>query len=833
MKQKTFGPEGVGHCEFRVGGPVEGARSAHRRNRSGGSGRFIGRVGALAVFLGVGAVFGAPAVAHAESTESDSSSSTESAGGTESSGGASESDSGPSPVAGSASDSASEVDADGSGSGGGSADTGSDGDGDSADGDDLDAEAEDLESDVDVVEETADVEDGNAEHSNAEYGDVDDPDAEDRVVDDLDTEDNAVAEVVVEESVPASGEAQVSDVAVDSVAEPADAADPALPMESAASVVVLGAARREESSVPAGESIVDSVAGESAALAAIPRGRAATQTEAFPILHAVADWVAEAIPYTVQGIRATVRMVLQHPVSVILHPLRSMVYGVDMVAGGFLKDIGVIAALPYADTGWVTLHGNSANQKQQPYVSLAIDYERWTALEGAAVLTAPTILPNGNIVFSTGLAEGGSNLHVLDPQGNIVWESAPWSGSDGVDSGAMISSPIIDRQGNIYVGDGDQVWSFSQTGDMRWVAELPAPPAENPFSEGSRNINPFVTAVFTDDGYLFGVTAFGQAVLMDRHTGRTVAPIVQIPGPLAASAGNPPADLWGDGYVDPEVIDPIYQIIFGGIVRSANTPAVDPETGRIFLIATDEQEGQGAMYSFDIVPANPFGDGEIKVAFVTQVGPGSGSSPTLSPDGKRVYASDNTGLLYSADTRTGEIVWSTLTNTESASVTVDPAGNIYVFTKTGTMAAYNAAGDHLWDGDVSALTAAALPTSVFFGAPTAFAQGTPTVVDGAIVQSVAYGYNTVVMGIPVFIPVTVAIVEFDPETGVGIRNVAAISDVPEGIINVAPNGNMYLSVSSARSTALTGVSGLVNPLLPPGFSVSAPTGGVNGYLPLT
>jgi hypothetical protein len=148
-------------------------------------------------------------------------------------------------------------------------------------------------------------------------------------------------------------------------------------------------------------------------------------------------------------------------------------------------------------------------------------------------------------------------------------------------------------------------------------------------------INPFISSALTYDGYVFGVTAFGQVVVVDRNTGETAAPVYQIPGPLANRATTPiPPTLWGNGMVDPAIFDPIWQVAFGGIVRAANTPVIDARTGRIFVAATDAEAGKGAIYAFDIQPATPFGPGEIKVAFVTQMGPGSGSSPTLSPDGR-------------------------------------------------------------------------------------------------------------------------------------------------------------------------------------------------------
>src|SRR6476620_10268990 len=143
-----------------------------------------------------------------------------------------------------------------------------------------------------------------------------------------------------------------------------------------------------------------------------------------------------------------------------MSPLRSMtparfgsllVAATTVLATGFGSSTGSIDGSlepdtsVYADTGWVTLHGDSGNRRQQLGVEPAQSYTRWTALQGASILTAPTMLPNGNLAITTGKAEGNSNLHVLDKFGTVVWETPAWTGKNGVDSAAIISSPIIDK----------------------------------------------------------------------------------------------------------------------------------------------------------------------------------------------------------------------------------------------------------------------------------------------------------------------------------------------------------------------------------------------------
>ncbi|MGF7124679.1 hypothetical protein [Rhodococcus sp. BE178] len=80
------------------------------------------------------------------------------------------------------------------------------------------------------------------------------------------------------------------------------------------------------------------------------------------------------------------------------------------------------------------------------------------------------------------------------------------------------------------------------------------------------------------------------------------------------------------------------------------------------------------------------------------MGPGSGSSPGLSPD-----------------------------------------GSIYVLTDPGVLTAFDDAGDKLWDADLAAQALDALPVSDAYGAPVVRGNGNPTVVDGAVMIEVSTG----------------------------------------------------------------------------------------------
>ncbi|MDV8069664.1 PQQ-binding-like beta-propeller repeat protein [Rhodococcus sp. IEGM 1366] len=531
-----------------------------------------------------------------------------------------------------------------------------------------------------------------------------------------------------------------------------------------------------------------------------------------------------------------------------MSPLRSMtparfgsllVAATTVLATGFGSSTGSIDGSlepdtsVYADTGWVTLHGDSSNRRQQLGVQPAQSYTRWTALQGASILTAPTMLPNGNLAITTGKAEGSANLHVLDKFGTIVWETPAWSGKTGVDSAAIISSPIIDADGNIFVSDADQLWSYTSGGALRWVIDLPAAPSPNPFADGSRAINPFVTAAFTKDGAVFGTTVFGQVMVVDRATGELRAPVFQLPGSIAKRHTKTPMspNMWAGGMMDPVIKDPIFQIIMGGIVQSANTPAVDSVTGRVYVAATDKEQDKGALYGLDITPPKNGAPGSISIAFAAQMGPGSGSSPVISPDGKTVYTCDDEGLLYAFDATSGKELWNAPSGAAAAAVAVDAQGSIYALTNPGVLSAYSAAGAKLWDADLSELTNATLPVSDVYGAPIVRGNGNPTVVNGSILIEVFYGYDVPIQGYPVSVPVKSAIVDIDPATGKGMRNIGFATDTTEGILAVTPDGRIFSTLGVMTSTAVAPLAPMINPTLPDGLELIAPSGGLDGFIP--
>jgi len=464
----------------------------------------------------------------------------------------------------------------------------------------------------------------------------------------------------------------------------------------------------------------------------------------------------------------------------------------------------------YSPGGWATLHQGPANQKLVEDVSLAEHYRTWTALAGAAVLTAPTLSPDGRVLYATtGRARGAHNLHAFSIEGELLWQAEAWSSpTRGVDPCAILSSPIVDRDGDLYIGDCNQLFAYRPDGGIKWVA--PLPPAQEGDWQAAQTlpINALTTAVFTSQGHVFGVTNFGDVVLFERETGRTLLEPTRLPGllPPASNAIPMPDTVFGSGLVDPEIRVWAWQLLFGGAMRSANTPAVNLETGRIFVAATSVNEGQGALYGLDLVPS---ADGyRVEIAFATDMGIGSGSSPSLSPAGDRVYVSDEEGLFYAVDASSGEIFWRVQTKAASAAAAVGANGDIYSLQAYGpALIAITPDGHVKWQSDLQALADARLPSSWLLGDPVPIGNGNPTVLDDVVLVPVAYGYETH-LGRRIPWPVESALVAVDLETGVGVRDVVSLADDSTGITAVLPTGTILNSLGTALTSGVKSLAAM-------------------------
>lgn len=473
----------------------------------------------------------------------------------------------------------------------------------------------------------------------------------------------------------------------------------------------------------------------------------------------------------------------------------------------------------YADTGWVSMHGGRGNHDYLDINPAASYRLAWSAreLEHASVLTAPIVGPSGLIYQSSGRAQGHANLFAYNAQGQLMHQTPPWQTLADFDSGATLGSPIIDREGDIYISDRNQLWAFKPDLTTKWVVDLPPAPSGSPWNnrDATEIFNPFITALFTRAGNVAGVTAFGHVVIASRATGQLLAPIFQLPGPAAPTMTEPKlaATLWGSGEIDPAIKEAVWHVALGSQVVSANTPALDTR-GYMYVIATDTNPKLGALYKLKL-PSTEQGSGDhkpkIEVACQATVGVGSGTSPTLTLDERLVIVSDNDGYSYGVRTSDCAIEWKTFTASEAASSSVGTEGLVYLPTNQFTLVAVDEnRGDIRWHSDFSKLAQQVLPkvdgwfTRLIFGPAKADVIGITTVTPNGLLVPVTFGYPLTfkIAGRTLLIPIKAAIVQVDSITGKTENILADISASSEGFSTLNNRNPLLLQTYGCIFTSI-------------------------------
>jgi len=263
-------------------------------------------------------------------------------------------------------------------------------------------------------------------------------------------------------------------------------------------------------------------------------------------------------------------------------------------------------------------------------------------------------------------------------------------------------------------------------------------------------------------------------------------------------------------------------------MRSANTPAV-ARNGRLYVVGSGAKEGVGALYGLDLLESR---EGlQIKEAFITDIGLGSGSSPALSPDEDQAYVSDEEGWFYAVDANTGKTLWKVQTRAAAGAAGVDRDGTIYALQANApAVVAISAEGKVIWQSDLTEL-AQQLPSSWLLGKPDAVGNGNPTIVGDAIVVPVIYGYQLSVPGLNMPLPVQSALVALDKKTGKGVADVVSLPADSSGITAVLADGTIVSSLGGVMTSSISPLKKIVDKVLPGELSMMAAQGGIQVAIP--
>lgn len=423
----------------------------------------------------------------------------------------------------------------------------------------------------------------------------------------------------------------------------------------------------------------------------------------------------------------------------------------------------------YAQTSWPSIHRDSYNSNYVPFAGPDSLVTNWTALDGTRILTATTIGPEGNLYKTTGKGSIRFHLYALDQEnGGIIWKT------NLLDRQAVVSAVVVDIDGDIYVSDSEELFAFYSNGALKW----------------STPISDLVyTTAITVDGYLVAITEDGEVMAINRDDGLLAADILYLAPP-------------------PE----------GKVI---NTPAIHPVTNRIYIVTGDAGVGYGYFYGIDFTP------GSLGIAFETQMGPHSASSPTISYDGSHIYVADRGEFLY-AFNEDGSLAWTyPLSGPCSGSPSIGPGGEIY-FLEGGKVTAIRDLGanaEFLWDTiSIQNTLAAQLPDYGY--TRVARANSVVTVTTNYLYVVVTSGYLFPYRGKDYLIPHRTVLCTMDPGDG-SIIGTVELRDVCEGAAILASNGSIYVSHGSITSS----IAYRLNKVLPPELRIPKPLGGVTALQP--
>ena len=467
----------------------------------------------------------------------------------------------------------------------------------------------------------------------------------------------------------------------------------------------------------------------------------------------------------------------------------------------------------YFDSLWPAGHRDSSNTDFVP-MELGTSFSiKKHFLHGQPIFWPPTIGLDGTSYVVTGSPPGNSHLYAISPEGEVLWSAKPQESLEDLDSFAIMNAPTIDAEGDLYVGDRDQLWAFKPNGDVKWVVDL----KQYDVDWG------FMTVVLSRQRYVGGVTTNGKVLFFWSHNGELAMPSLDLPGGAGpAPEDEPPESLWKD-LMDPDLIPFIFNLIQGWEIEVANTPALHPETGRLYITAAGSTPGTGVLYGIDIT------DDALSIAFQAPMGGGSGTSPAVSHDGSAVYAVDELGRMISIDAHTGRRLWQSETGGGgSASPSVGVDETIYTPFQD-RITAYTKDGDVRWEKSYSDICKERLPEpggvwSYVLSEPVAF-------VNSLLTVGMRRGWMALVCGyhLPKFlsksdrtrvpIPQESLFVTFDLATGEPLGEPLVLPETSEGFVTPLSNGNVIITTSGAITSIFYY---MVNRILPERLQVAGP-----------
>ncbi|MGB5364796.1 MAG: hypothetical protein WBN14_00915 [Polyangiales bacterium] len=456
-----------------------------------------------------------------------------------------------------------------------------------------------------------------------------------------------------------------------------------------------------------------------------------------------------------------------------------------------------------------TMH-TGPNNTDHVWVAVAPRLELdWVSETSFFVPEGPTYDNEGNLYFSPLFPQEDVSLVSLDAEtGERNW-AIEGNGSNA-GSGAILILNDPDEPGNQIIyhmtyteamalrPDGTEIWRV----DTGLIVPDPVPGVRSTTHSFGFNYHPQ-----TDS--LVGLTLDGVLLAFDRLTGEQIPSKGQVLGSPAVSevpmlpqfvidASNGLTDaVFGTTPSGLSFFSLIIEVIFGGGSVVTNFFAIDPNTGLIVVAATaaDEVDGTmdglsefGAIYSFELADEGS-GGLAFRMVIAAEFMGGTGSTPSISEDGSRIYVSDNVGNVIAFDTELAELWRVDVGDTVAASIAVSPDNaELYAVTRNDIF--------KLTDLGDSARLDWAAQLDAFADDPDIeieFNALTPTITANGVAVSIGGGYligDTTIM-------LKVGVGLLDRDTG-ELRSFAEGREESIAVTSVGPQGGIYTASSPVR-----------------------------------
>lgn len=464
----------------------------------------------------------------------------------------------------------------------------------------------------------------------------------------------------------------------------------------------------------------------------------------------------------------------------------------------------------------------------------------WVAESAFFIAEGPTFDNQGNLYFSPLFPqvsptqpEDVSLISLNAETGERNWAIDGDGRNGGGGAILILNDPDNPGQQIIYHTTYTEAMAIRPSGDIIWrqPTGLTLPPiVEGEYSQD----HSFGFNYHPETDSLVGVTIQADIFAFDRRTGAVVASPTKVPGaPAVAETGGPNQvivaladrktdDVFGVVPGNISFFSLILEVIFGGGAVVTNYFAIDPNTSRIYVAATadDEADGTadgqselGAIYALEMV-RNASGQYDFEQVASTFFQGGTGSTPTVSEDGQLVFVSDNLGHVIALDRDLNERWRTNVGDPLVASVGVSPDNKeVYAVTAFDVFKLIDEgdSGRIVWKSEFDAYTNNPLVTVELQSlTPTIAANGIAVSVAGA--QDVNGGNPTLVVGMGLL----------DKDTG-RLKSFTQGREESIAISSASSDGSLYTAGSPVRR--------VVGNVLYPGLTDPI-VGGISRYKPV-